>query len=135
MGDKIKQIRLDQKTFKRMGAFMKLDENPEAFISRLLDLHQDYFLSGEKKVEPKTEIKESEDYFEAINEPEVEQLKVEAVVEQPVKPIEAPALQYKNTLREKDKEHPILKTILWVALSLGLIGCFILALLFAKRLA
>jgi len=132
MKDKIKQIRLDQKTFKRMEAFMKLNENPESFISRLLDLHQDYFLSGEKKVEPITEIKESEDYFEVIDEPEVEQPKEEAVVEQPVKPTEV--LQYKKQPREQDKEHSILKTILWVALSFGLIGCFILALLFAKRL-
>jgi len=132
MKNKIKQIKLNVKTFKRMEAFMKLDENPEAFISRLLDLHQNYFLSGEKKVEPKTEIKESEDYFEAINEPEVEQPKVEAVIEQLVKPTEV--LQYKGQQREEDKEHPILKTIFWIALSLGAIGCFILALLFAKRL-
>jgi hypothetical protein len=75
-------IKIRSKTYERMKAFMGIEEKPDAFLNRLIDIHRDNILKPEIKEEPKLE----EPIIEKALE-ETEKSTVEFLIEPP-KPIQ-----------------------------------------------
>ena len=103
MGKKFSQIRIPKKTYERMSAFMEIDEKPDEFVNRLLDLHQDSFLSDSKQPEKVREVVETpeqplpEKEEKIVNEPTpTPEPKEEPLILKPVGFNNVPLFPYKE---------------------------------------